>query len=129
MLAVDTNVIIRYLTNDDARQSPRARTLIDKAQISVSPTVLIETDWVLRSTYGYPRQRSVAALQAFCGLPTVATDQSAIVVRAFELAAEGMDFADSLHLAAAAQHEAFVSFDDDLAKIAKRVGGLDVRRP
>lgn len=129
MLAVDTNVIVRYLTNDDARQSPKARTLIDGAHVSVSATVLMEADWVLRSTYTYPRERSVTALQAFCGLPTVSVDDSTTVSQAFRFAARGMDFADALHMAAAEHHEAFVSFDDDLAKIAKHIGGLEVRKP
>lgn len=129
MLAVDTNVVVRYLTNDDAQQCARARSLINNNAILLSATVLLEADWVLRSTYKYARSDSVDALRAFSGLPTVSLDQPARIARAFDWALHGMDFADALHMASAADCDAFVSFDGDLAKTTKRAGALEVRKP
>ncbi|HYD87647.1 MAG TPA: type II toxin-antitoxin system VapC family toxin [Vitreimonas sp.] len=129
MLAVDTNILVRYLTNDDASQSAQARTFINKNDVLLTATVLLESDWVLRSTFDYPRQDAVESLRAFCGLPTVTLDQAAVITQAFDWALQGMDFADALHMAASRQCEAFVSFDGDLAKVAKRSGALEVRRP
>lgn len=52
MVAVDTNVLVRLLVNDDARQARRARALFEREEIFISPTVLLESEWVLRSAYG-----------------------------------------------------------------------------
>jgi predicted nucleic-acid-binding protein len=49
MLAVDTNVVVRYLTADDPEQFARAVAVVEGAETFVSLTVLLETEWVLRS--------------------------------------------------------------------------------
>ncbi len=48
MLAIDTNVIVRYLVADDREQARRARELIDGGRVFIATTVLLETEWVLR---------------------------------------------------------------------------------
>ena len=48
MDAIDTNVIVRYLTGDHPRQSAKARSLIETRPVHVATTVLLETEWVLR---------------------------------------------------------------------------------
>jgi predicted nucleic-acid-binding protein len=58
MLGIDTSVVVRLLVSDDAEQTRRARRLIDKAfsrdeSVLVSILVLIESEWVLRSRYGF----------------------------------------------------------------------------
>lgn len=55
MLAVDTNVVVRYLTGDGAAQALTARRLVDGNDIKLLCTVMLETKWVLRSLYAYPR--------------------------------------------------------------------------
>jgi len=42
MLAVDTNLIVRYLTRDDPEQAARARALINDLDVFVCTTVLLE---------------------------------------------------------------------------------------
>jgi predicted nucleic acid-binding protein len=71
MLAIDTNVIVRYLTGDHPRQSAKARALIDGNDVFVRTTVLLESEWVLRSVYGYAPARLATALAAFAGLVRV----------------------------------------------------------
>jgi hypothetical protein len=71
MLAIDTNLIVRYLTGDHPAQSARAGSLIDGNDIFVSTTVLLETARVLRSVYAYPADQFSKALRAFAGLPGV----------------------------------------------------------
>ncbi len=44
MRAVDTNIVVRYLTGDDPAQSPRARALIDGEDIWLGLTVVLETE-------------------------------------------------------------------------------------
>jgi predicted nucleic-acid-binding protein len=59
MIAVDTNVLVRFLVRDDAEQASRADSLIRSEEIWISKTVLLETEWVLRSLYAF-RPDSVA---------------------------------------------------------------------
>lgn len=127
MLAVDTNVVVRYLVKDDDAQSARARRIVGSAPIFVPLTVVLECEWVLRSLYGFSRSAVIAALEAFCGAPGVAVGEAATVKRALLLAKRGLDFADALHLAQASQCEAFVTFDRRLARKADRLADTRVR--
>jgi predicted nucleic acid-binding protein len=126
MRAVDTNVLVRYLTNDDPDQSARAGRLVTGEAVFVPLTVLLETEWVLRSVYGFAPGDVINALRGFAGLPTVALENPATAARALEWAERGMDFADALHLASAQPHDGFVSFDKALARAARRAGALPV---
>jgi predicted nucleic acid-binding protein len=127
MLAIDTNVIVRYLTGDHPRQSPRARSLIDGEPIFAPITVVLEVEWVLRSTYGYRPKEVTSALRAFAGLPTVTVEDSVIVAAALDLVEKGMDFADALHLGRSAHCEGFASFDRKFVKAAQAAGHPGVR--
>jgi predicted nucleic-acid-binding protein len=122
MLAIDTNLIVRYLTGDHPRQSARARTLIDGQPVFAAITVMLEVEWVLRSTYGYRPPDVVRALRAFAGLPTVTVEDEPVVAAALDLAEKGMDFADVLHLRKSAHCSGFASFDSELVKAAKAAG-------
>jgi predicted nucleic acid-binding protein len=127
MLAVDTNVIIRYLTGDHPRQSPRARALIDGEAVFVPVTVMLETEWVLRSTYGYQPAEVAQALRAFAGLPTVTAEDGSLLAAALDLAEAGMDFADALHLGRSGQCDGLASFDRKFVKAANAAGFAGVR--
>jgi len=129
MLAVDTNVIVRYLTNDHPRQSPRARNLVDGQDVWVPTTVLLETEWVLRSVYRYTPTQVAIALRKFAGLPHVTVENAALAAQALNWAEQGMDFADALHLGAADHCEAFATFDTDFVKAAKKTSAGNVRSP
>jgi predicted nucleic acid-binding protein len=129
MLAIDTNVVVRYLTGDHPEQSPRARALIDCHEVLVSTTVLLETEWVLRSAYGYPPPQVSEGLRALAGLPQVTLEDPALAATALDWMATGMDFADALHLARANGCAAFLSFDQQFAKVAKRLSRIEVRQP
>lgn len=127
MLAIDANVVVRYLTGDHPQQSASARAVVDAGPVFIATTVLLETEWVLRSAYGFRAPQLARALTAFAGLPTVNLESPAVVAAALEAMASGMDFADALHLAAAAGCQAFLTFDKAFAKAAKGLGGAPVR--
>jgi len=60
VLGIDTNVVVRLVVSDDAAQTRRARKLVDQAlsrdePVLVSLLVLLESEWVLRSRYGFDR--------------------------------------------------------------------------
>lgn len=129
MRAIDTNVIVRFLTGDDPAQTAKARKLIEGGDIFVSTTVLLETEWVLRSGYGFAAGRLVQALRDFAGLPGVTLEDPQLAARALDWAGQGLDFADALHLARARDCTAFTSFDRKLAKAAARICDVKVVAP
>ena len=118
MRAVDTNVVIRYLTGDDPGQAARAKAAVDAGDVFVSTTVLLESAWVLRSVYGLAGEEAAAALRAFSGLPGVSLESPDLVAEALGRAEKGMDVADALHLGAAARCEALLTFDRRFIELA-----------
>jgi predicted nucleic acid-binding protein len=128
MLAIDANVVVRYLTDDHPEQSPRARTLVDGEAVFVPVTVVLEVEWVLRSAYDYPAADVIRALRAFAGLPTVSLEDAGAVASALELSAQGMDFADALHLSRSGHCDGFATFDRRLVKAAGKAGTTAVRK-
>lgn len=126
MLLADTNVLVRFITADDSRQHARATALIEESEIWISRTVLLETEWVLRSSYGYTQLRVVEALRAILGLPSVRVEDSLGVAKALAWTTRGLDFADALHLAACGPEDRFVTFDERLAKRARRVTPVEI---
>lgn len=116
MKAVDTNIVLRVLLDDDAAQSQTAERVI-RAGVFVPVTVLLETGWVLSTRYGFDRERLAATLAAFLDLPSVSVADEPGIRVAIENHRSGADFADAVHLAAAGGSEAFVTFDRQLAKL------------
>ena len=127
MLAVDTNIIVRYLTADHPEQFAKASALIRGEDVYVCTTVLLETEWVLRRGYRFSRDQIIAALTAFAGLPRVTLEDPALAAKALEWMRSGLDFADALHLAKAEGCEAFVSFDQRFAAVANALSEVKVR--
>jgi predicted nucleic-acid-binding protein len=128
VLAIDTNIIVRYLTGDHPKQSPRARALIDGQGVFAATTVMLQAEWVLRSVYEYHPADVARALRAFAGLRTVTIEDTPIVAAALDLAERGMDFADALHLGKSADCEGLVTFDQKFVKRAKASGYNTVRQ-
>ena len=129
MLAVDTNIIVRFQTADHAEQFAKASALIGAEDVHICTTVLLETEWVLRRGYRFSRDQIIAALTAFAGLPRVTLEAPALAAKALEWMRGGQDFADALHLAKAEGCEAFVSFDQRFAAVANALSEVKVRAP
>jgi predicted nucleic-acid-binding protein len=53
MIAVDTNIVVRLLTQDDERQYSKILKLFQEQDIFIPDTVLLETEWVLRFAYHF----------------------------------------------------------------------------
>ena len=119
MRAIDANVVVRYLTADDPAQASKARRVIDAGNVFVGTTVFLESEWVLRSVYGFSENDVAFALRAFAGLPAVEVESPSLLAEALERMEKGIDFADALHLGAAAGCEAMLSFDRDFIESAQ----------
>jgi predicted nucleic-acid-binding protein len=121
MIAVDTNVLVRLVTNDDPAQASRAVRLFASEDVFVPKTVLLETEWVLRGAYGLDRALIADALERLVGTASVAVETPAAVRRALGWFRAGLDFADALHLASLAPAaERFVTLDRGLARRVRR---------
>jgi predicted nucleic acid-binding protein len=129
MIAIDTNILVRYLTGDHAEQAEQARALIESTDVFVGTTVLLEAEWVLRRVYGYAAAPLAKALRGFAGLRHVKLEDADLAAQALDWMEAGLDFADALHLAKAAGRDAFVTFDQRFARAANRLGALRVRVP
>ena len=90
---------------------------------------MLEAEWVLRGVYGLPSKQVIPALRAFAGLPGVSVEDAGLVAKAMNWAEAGMDFADALHLAAAAGCERFLTFDKRFVRSGKRLTGIPITAP
>ena len=74
MKALDTNVIVRFLVNDDKTQAQRVRSLFETAeakgdQFLVTTVVVLETIWVLKAAYDFTRGEILLALELLTEIP------------------------------------------------------------
>lgn len=123
MTGLDTNIVVRLIARDDRTPLERARRLVTSTICYLPDTVLLEVAWVLRSTYGAARQQIHAELMAVLGLPNVRIADAERIRLALDWYAEGLDFADALHLASAQHADAIVTFD---RRFIQRAGGKGV---
>ncbi len=102
MLGLDTNVLVRFLVQDDPAQSERATQLIQSAKgagggILISLLVLLETEWVLRSRYGLSKGEIAGALSALLDSSDIQIEDEGTVEEAvFHWKDSAADFADCL---------------------------------
>ncbi len=102
MIALDTNVLVRFLTMDDKEQSRRAASLIEAAsergeRLFVSHIVLCEMTWVLGRAYGLAKPDLVTALSSLLRTAEVEVEAADLANRAFRRYVRGhADFADYL---------------------------------
>ena len=117
---IDTNVLVRLLARDDSEQWKRAADLAMRFQLVVLPTVMLETEWVLRSQFRFDRQRIAELFRMLASSEAFVLIERERVTRALDGFEKGMDFADALHVFGMSEGETFVTFDRDLVRLAKR---------
>lgn len=113
MIAVDTNILARWILLDDEAQLPIAQRLLSQP-CWVSWTVLLELVWVLGSYGKLARDQIAGVLDAMLSMPTLHFDRSDCLRWAIERYREGGDIADMLHIASTGEVEAFVSSEKTL---------------
>lgn len=129
MIAIDTNVVVRFLTGDDKLQAKKAAALFKKQDVYIPDTVILETEWVLRCGYNFSADEICAALIKLFGLPNVHLSNPAWVAQAVEWHHEGLDFADAFHLVNSQSCQQLRTFDTRFVKRAKGKSECEVRRP
>jgi len=126
MIAIDTNVVVRFLVADDQRQADRAEAVLRRGPVLVPKTVLLETEWVLRGAYRLASADIAVGFRKLLGLAGVGVEDAAAVRRAMDWYDRGFDFADALHLASAGVAKQFATFDVALARRAKGLADAPV---
>ena len=125
MIAVDTNVLVRFLIADESEQCASAKQLFARNTIAVAHTVLLETEWVLRRSFHFGRDRIVQAFRDVIGIESILLREADAVLRAIEAFENGCDFADALHAVTSdPEADAFVTFDRQFASRARRIDGI-----
>ena len=125
MIGLDTNVLVRFLVQDDQAQFERAQRLIGRESRTgggalISLIVLLETEWLLRSRYSLPKAEIMAAFSGLlASIELHFEDEHSIEEALFTWKDSPADFADCL---IGARHRALgcramASFDAKAAKL------------
>lgn len=120
MIALDTNILARFLLNDDAEQFRAARDLLAQPRpYTAPPTVMLELAWVLKVN-GCSREDIARGLRSLLGLPNFIPHERDALLYALRWFETGMDFGDALHRALSASDASFITVDRDFASGAVR---------
>ena len=126
MAALDTNVVVRLLVGDDAKQARAAEALVASEACTVAPSVLMECEWVLRAVYWLDPALIAASFRDLLALRHIETLDPVLTQQALRGYEAGLDFADALHAAQRRDGERFATFDRSLARRAPKAGVLAV---
>ena len=125
MIGLDTNVLVRYLAQDDARQSAQAGKVMESFTAQspgfVSIVTLAETIWVLQDAYARSRNDIAALVEALLQTEGVVVQMPDVVWQALHrFESSRADFADHLieRMGSAAGCKATLTFDKSAARDA-----------
>jgi predicted nucleic-acid-binding protein len=123
-VSADTNVLVRAITDDDARQSRIARTMLANADmVALALPALCELVWVLSQGYKVPSADIAEAIRRLIGADNVVVNRPAAEAGLAQLRAGG-DFADGViaYEGSWLGAETFISFDKKAVKLMKARG-------
>jgi len=126
MPALDTNVLVRYVVQDDEAQFAAARRLIRRCvaegqTLFVPATVMLELEWVLRASFEYAKDEVMDVLSNLFSAAELTFESERALEVALQLYRNGTaDFADCVHVALAAQagESPLWTFDKRAAKLS-----------
>lgn len=102
MIGLDTNLLIRYLTEDNAEESARAAAFIERRLSAANPgflsvVVMAETAWVLERAYGLRRRELAATIERLLQVAVFTVQHEQAVFAALTALRQGQGgFADAL---------------------------------
>jgi predicted nucleic-acid-binding protein len=123
-IGVDTNILVRAITEDDAEQSQIVERMLGRAEtVAVGTSALCELVWVLERAYRYPASDIVMAIRRLIEAANVVVNRPAVDAGMALLEAGG-DFADGViaHEARCLGAETFVSFDRKAVDLVQSQG-------
>ncbi len=119
---IDTNILIRHLTNDPPEMGARATAFLAEADELLLPDLIVaEIVYVLESFYEVPREQIAVLLRSVIAFPAIATLDSALLLRSLEVyEVHRIDFAEAYLVASAERagvHD-IASFDRSLGRVS-----------
>ena len=101
MIGLDTNILVRYLVQDDPVQSAKATELIERRLTPDNPgfisiVAMVETVWVLDRSYGFAAQEIAATVERILEAETLAVENEREVFTAMISLKDGRMFADAI---------------------------------
>ena len=124
MIALDTNVLVRYLVRDDTEQAEAACSLLESLTADrpgyICREVTVELAWVLERAYGYTRDQIATVLEELVATEGLVIEAANDVARAaFRYRAGGTGFSDLMMLAASERSGAnpLYTFDQEAARL------------
>jgi len=101
MIAIDTNILIRFLVEDDIQQTRKAENMLKKykndGEIYLSNIVLIEAEWVLSSVYQFPKNKICDTIERILDTRQFSFNDREVLIRANQkYRHKNKDFSDSL---------------------------------
>ncbi|WP_133512845.1 type II toxin-antitoxin system VapC family toxin [Candidatus Thiosymbion oneisti] len=121
MIAFDTNLLVRLAVNDDECQADIAEQFINSGEVFISRTVLLETEWVLRSVYKKSRNDIASFFENTLVTENLVIENSTEIGQALEWYKLGADFADAMHLCICGE-SLLHTFDVEFCKAASKLG-------
>lgn len=125
MIAIDTNMLVRFFVESDidiVEHKIAAAFIENNTDLFVPRSVLLEFEWVLRGVYKKNRQDAHEILSGLLNIANVTVENEGMAHEAMRHYQAGLDFADSMHLAASAHCEKLATLDQKFAKGAQRLG-------
>lgn len=101
MKFLDTNIIIRYLTNDDPKKADLCEKLFEqtkkgKQELFISDLVVAETVWILESAYNYHKDKLTSCIQKLLNTPNIKSENKDLLLNAITLyQLEDIDYIDA----------------------------------
>jgi predicted nucleic-acid-binding protein len=124
MASLDTSVVVRLIVGDDPKQAKAAEQFVASEACTIVPSVLMETEWVLRAGYGLDAITIASSIAALLELQNINASEPAVTQRVLEAHTQGFDFADALHAIQSNEGDAFATFDKKLVRTATKRGLL-----
>jgi predicted nucleic-acid-binding protein len=101
LIAIDTNVLVRLITDDDLKQSAQARQLVLANECLVARSVILEVVWVLQKSYKATPEQIAEVIEKLIGTERFVVEDEEAIAQSIIWFRQGLDFADALHLATA----------------------------
>ncbi|HTV97831.1 MAG TPA: type II toxin-antitoxin system VapC family toxin [Steroidobacteraceae bacterium] len=125
MPGLDTNVLVRWILDDDPRQAARVQQLFEEVSeqqlpLFVPSTVMLELEWVLRSRYKFDKSTVLGAFNALLETQELEFQDEPALERALSLYRQASaDFADCLHAGqcGSAGRAPMMTFDETAARL------------
>jgi predicted nucleic-acid-binding protein len=125
MPGLDTNVLVRWILDDDPRQAARVQQLFEEVSeqqlpLFVPSTVMLELEWVLRSRYKFDKSTVLGAFNALLETQELEFQDETALERALSLYRRASaDFADCLHAGqcGSAGRAPMITFDETAARL------------